>query len=337
MDIPSVLQRLVEGRDLSADETSQLILSIMSGEIDHAQTAAIFMGLRCKGETADEIVGAARAMREKAVRIESTHTVIADTCGTGGDRSGTFNISTVTAFLVSATGVVVAKHCNRSASSKCGSADLFEALGLRLDAPVDQVTRCLDETGFTVLFARSMHPAMKHVAPVRSSLGIRTVFNFLGPLTNPAGATHQLIGISDGKYRRLYAEVLAELGAQGAMVVHGRDGLDEVSLTCETEAIRWENGEFSELTVVPEDVGLKRCAKEDLLGGDKEANAAIAQAILRNEDRGPKRDATVLNAGAVLWTVGAAADLRAGVEKATETLESGKAWEKVLEVRKILG
>ncbi len=337
MDIPSILQRLAEGNDLSVDQTSDLILSIMSGELDQAQTAAIFMGLRCKGETADEIVGAARAMREKAVRISSRHTVIADTCGTGGDRSGTFNISTVTAFVVSAAGVVVAKHCNRSASSKCGSADLFEALGLRLDAPVDQVTRCLDETGFTVLFARSMHPAMKHVAPVRSSMGIRTIFNFLGPLTNPAGATHQLIGISEGKYRRLYAEVLAELGAEGAMVVHGRDGLDEVSLTGETDAIRWKDGDFSELTIVPEDAGLKRCVKKDLLGGDKNANAAIAEAILRNEDKGPKQDATLLNTGAVLWTVGTARDLREGVERARETLESGRAWEKLQEVRKILG
>lgn len=337
MDISSALQKLAQRQDMSAAETSELILSIMSGELDQAQTAAILMGLRCKGETADEIVGAARAMREKAIRITSRHTRIVDTCGTGGDHSGTFNISTVTAFVAAGAGVVVAKHCNRSASSRCGSADLFEALGLRLDASPDQVTRCLDETGFTVLFARAMHPAMKHVAPVRTSLGIRTIFNFLGPLTNPAGATHQLIGISERKYLRLYAEALAELGVECALVARGCDGLDEVSLASETEAIQWDGRSFRELTLRPEDAGLARCSREDLLGGDRETNAAIATAVLQNRDTGPKRDAVLLNAGAVLWTAGVAPDLRNGVEKAAESLQSGAAWEKLLEVRAILG
>jgi anthranilate phosphoribosyltransferase len=337
MDISSILQKLSQQQDLSAAETSELILSIMSGELGQVQTAAVLMGLRCKGETAEEIVGAARAMREKAIRITSRHRRIVDTCGTGGDHSGTFNISTVTAFVAAAAGIVVAKHCNRSATSRCGSADLFEALGLRLDASTDQVTRCLDETGFTVLFARAMHPAMKHVAPVRTSLGIRTIFNFLGPLTNPAGATHQLVGISDGNYLRLYAEVLAELGAERVLVVHGCDGLDEVSLASETRAVEWDGRNLRELTLTPEDVGLTRCSRDDLLGGDKRTNAAIATAVLQNRDTGPKRDAVLLNAGAVLWTAGAAPDLRGGVDQAAKSLRSGGAWEKVLEVRKLLG
>ncbi|MFH1739270.1 MAG: anthranilate phosphoribosyltransferase [bacterium] len=337
MDLPSILQKLAQREDLSATETSGLILVMMSGELDQAQTAAILMGLRCKGETAEEIAGAARAMREKAVRITSRHNRIVDTCGTGGDHSGTFNISTVTAFVVAGADVVVAKHCNRSASSRCGSADLFEGMGLCLEASPDQVTQSLDKTGFTVLFARAMHPAMKFVAPVRSSLGIRTIFNFLGPLTNPAGATHQLVGISDEKYLRLYAQVLADLGAECALVVHGNDGLDELTLVGETKAVQWDGSELRELTLTPEDAGLSRCSREDLLGGDLEENVAIATAILQNRDTGPKRDTVLLNAGAVLWTAGAASDLRSGVEQAVGSLNSGRAWEKVQQVREILG
>jgi len=337
MDIPSILNKLAQKADLSAAETSELMSTMMSGQLDTMQTAAILMGLRCKGETAEEIAGAARAMREKAVQIRSRHERIVDTCGTGGDHSGTFNISTVSAFVVAACGVTVAKHCNRSASSRCGSADLFEGLGLNLEATPEQVTQCLEETGFTVLFARSMHPAMRHVAPVRTALGIRTIFNFLGPLTNPAGATHQLVGISDKKYLSLYAQVFAELGTKRCLVVHGLDGLDELTLSADSQAVLWDGSELKDLTVSPEDGGFSRCSRTELLGGDREVNAAIAKSILQNHDTGPKRDAVLLNAGAVLWTAEVASDLRSGVRQAEESLLSGKAWEKVEEVRAILG
>ncbi|MBZ0256840.1 anthranilate phosphoribosyltransferase [bacterium] len=323
------MDQIISGQSLSEETAGEAISNVMRGELAPTQIAALLTALRCKGETLEEIAGAAKAMRDHALPIPTQQTGLIDTCGTGGDRSGTFNISTVTAFIVAGSGVPVAKHGNRSASSKCGSIDVLEKLGVNINLGPDGIAKCLDQCGIGVLFARMVHPAMKHAAPVRGELGFRTIFNFLGPLTNPAKPTYQLVGISDGAYLELYAKCLHKMGIQRAWVAHGANGLDELSLTGTSKVVEMIGGELRAFEVSPQDAGLQPCAIVDLLGGDADHNAALASAILKNEEVGPKRDAALLNAGAALAVAGKADGIQAGIERAKESLQSGAAWQKL--------
>jgi len=326
--LQEVLGKVVEGDRLSAPEARSSFEAIMDGRVPPARLAAFLIGLRMRGETVVEITEFARVMRERVTRIRCDAPVILDTCGTGGDGSATFNISTLAAFVVAAAGVVVAKHGNRSVSSRCGSADLLQGLGVRVDVPVETVERSLREVGLGFLFAPALHGAMRHAAPVRRELGVRTVFNILGPLTNPAGARHQLLGVYDPSRLRLMAEVLKELGGERAMVVHG-DGLDEITLHGPTRVAELRDGRVLERDLTPEDAGLPRVRLEELAGGEVETNVAIARAVLSGV-RGPRRDVVLLNAGAALTVAGRADDLREGVEIAAQAIDSGGA-QRVLE------
>lgn len=332
MEIREVLNLLARGETLSAEQTGDIFKTLMAGELTASQIGALLGMMGTRPPDAEELAGAARVMRDVCVKIPHEIDVLVDTCGTGGDHSGTFNISTCVAFVVAAAGAPVAKHGNRSATSRCGGADLLEVMGWDLDAEPGKLEACLKETGFTFLFARKMHPAMRHVAPVRSELGIRTIFNFLGPMSNPAGASHQLVGISDPSMRRVYAEALGCLGSKVAMVVCSRDGLDEISLASDTDVVEWRDGSVKAYTISPRDAGLELCEKEALIGGTVEENQRITQEILRDGATGPKRDVVVLNAAAALCVAGKAPDIRAGAVEAAEAISSGAAWAKVEEV-----
>jgi anthranilate phosphoribosyltransferase len=307
---------------------------LLAGEATPAQTGAFLMGLRVKGETEDEVVGLVESMRAASVKISPGRDDLVDLCGTGGDGSGTFNISTAASLVVAGAGAAVAKHGNRSASSQCGSADVLEALGVPIDLPPDRVRLSIEENGFGFLFARAYHPAMKHVAPVRGELRIRTVFNFLGPLTSPAGVQRQLVGVSDDAFRPTLARVLERLGTQHAWVVHGEGGLDELTIagaTWVTEVGPRVNGKASlkELSIRPEDCGVQSGSLEALKGGDAATNAGIIEKILQGEP-GLCREAVVLNAAAALFVSARAGDLREGAAMACDAIDSGSA-RKVLE------
>jgi len=304
---------------------------IMDGRLPPARLAALLIALRMRGETVTEITEFARVMRERATPVRCEARVILDTCGTGGDGAGTFNISTLTAFVAAAAGVVVAKHGNRSVSSRCGSADLLQGLGIRVDVPVETVERSLREIGIGFLYAPRLHDAMRHAAPVRRELGVRTVFNLLGPLTNPAGARHQLLGLYDPARLEIVAEVLRELGSERVMVVHG-EGLDEIALHGSTRVAELDRGEVRVREIVPEDAGLGRARLRDLLGGDPGENVRIARGILDGE-RGPRRDVVLLNAAAALLVAGRAADLEQGARQAAEAIDSGAARDVVERLR----
>lgn len=315
----------VEGRDLTGEQMRGAIECMLRGEATPAQTAALLVALRTKGETADELAEAARVMRAHAVPVEVPgQGPILDTCGTGGDGAGTFNISTVAAIVVAACGVRVAKHGNRAASSKCGSADVLEALGVKLDMPPERIGGCIAEVGIGFMFARAHHPAMRHVGPVRAELGIRTLFNLLGPVTNPACATHQLLGIGDGSKQLLMAEVLKRLGSRAAWVVNGDGGLDEVALSGPTEVVTLSDGKLGRMTVQPADFGVEPAPLEALVGGDAGVNAGIARAILDGE-QGPRRDAVVVNVASALCVVGAVDNVAQGAERARGALDDGSA------------
>jgi anthranilate phosphoribosyltransferase len=315
------LARVARGEPLSEDEAGSAMGAIMDGEATSAQIGGLLGALAARGETEDEIVGFARVMRERAVPLRS-HGAI-DTCGTGGDGALTFNISTVASLVVAACGVKVAKHGNRSASGSCGSADVLEALGLRLDPPIEVVQRSLDEVGWAFLFAPRFHAATRHAVLPRRELGVRTAFNLLGPLTNPARPETQLVGVARADLAPLLARCLARLGARRAWVVHG-SGLDELSPFGETTVAALEDGAVRSFVVAPEAAGLERCAPEALRGGEAKANAAIALGVLSGE-RGPRRDAVVLNAAAALVVAGRARDLREGARAAQAAIDSGAA------------
>lgn len=332
MGIQEALRKLVNGEVLDAVQIGEIFNSLMEGELTEGQIGALLGILAMRTPRVQELVGAAKAMRKACVKIKPATEDSVDTCGTGGDRAGTFNISTCTALVAAAGGAEVPKHGNRSATSQCGGADLLEAMGWDLDAEPDKVEACLKQTGFTFLFARKMHPAMRHVAPVRAALGIRTIFNFLGPLSNPAGAPRQLVGISDSNLMGTYARALAELGAKAAMVVSSHDGLDEISLCAPTDVVELHDGEFQERTISPEDFGLTRCEKGALTGGTVEENVRITEEILRDKQEGPKQDAVLINAGAALYIAGKASDIQQGVQRSRELIASGAAWAKVQEV-----
>ncbi len=323
MDWPRVLGSLADGVDISREEARDAMSAVMSGEATPAQVSAFIVALRIKGETVEEMTGLVEAMREAAVKVDIQGPVV-DTAGTGGDRSHTFNISTTAAFVAAAAGARVAKHGNRSASSRSGSADVLEALGMRIDLTPDASVELLDATGFAFFFAPLYHPAMRHAAPVRRELGIPTVFNFLGPLANPAGARRQSIGVSDQKMAERMIGVLATLGAEYAFVVHGEDGLDEVTTTGPTYVYRLRDGEVTHAEFTPEDFGVPRSSLQDLVGGDATTNARITRAVLAGEP-GPKRDATLINASPAIVAAGLASGFVEGVEMAREAIDSGAA------------
>jgi anthranilate phosphoribosyltransferase len=319
---PQVLLRLTRHEDLSSDEAAEVMRQIMSGEATQGQVGGFLMALRTKGETVDEIEGLARTMLEFANPVEAPSPVI-DTCGTGGDRSGTFNISTVSAIVVAGAGVPVAKHGNRAASSRCGSADLLEALGVQIDLDRDGVRRCLETAGISFMFAPNFHPAMGHAGPVRRELRVPTVFNFLGPLTNPARPYAQVVGVSDERMLPLMAEVLARRGVR-AKLFRGEDGLDELTTTGISTVYDVKGGSVRERHLDPLELGLGRARPEDLAGGDADVSAAITRAILDGE-QGPKRDVVLLNAGAALQVAGFAETLQEGMATAARAIDDGDA------------
>jgi anthranilate phosphoribosyltransferase len=334
--IAEALRTVVERRDLTRIEAAAAMEAIMTGAATNAQIAAFLVALRMKGETVEELIGFAQVMRQKAVRVRTRgnegpasltgtdREMLIDTCGTGGDASGTFNVSTATAFVVAGAGLKVAKHGNRSASSLCGSADVVETLGVSLELTAPQVGRCVDEVGIGFLYAPLLHTAMKHVMGARREMGIRTVFNLLGPLTNPASANAQVIGVAAAALTEPLARVLAELGTHRAFVVHGADGLDEISNTGDSQLSEVREGAVRTFSVRPEDFGFSRASIADLRGGDREQNAQIIRELLAGA-QGARRDIVLMNAAAALVAGGRARELREGVEHAARSLDSGAA------------
>ena len=323
--LQATLGKVSAGEHLSMEEMASTIDAIMQGECEDRDIAALLTGLRANGETVDEVAGAAAAMRKHMAKISSSRTGLIDTCGTGGDGSGTFNISTAAAIVTAAAGVPVAKHGNRGITSKSGSADVLAALGVNIEASLPVVERCLDELGLCFCFAPLMHQSMKHVAAVRRSLGVPTIFNMLGPLCNPAEASFQLIGVGRAELRPMLAEALAKLGVQRAAVVHGEDGLDEVTLSGRTYVSLVEGETIDEHMWSPEDFGLAQADKDTMLVDGPEASAAMIRNIFAGENRGPARDIVVLNAAAALWTAGKESDQRACAQLAADAIDSGTA------------
>ncbi len=325
--IREAIPPLVDRHDLTEAEASACMEELMSGAATPAQVAAFLIALRMKGETVDEITGLARVMREKSLRVEIEGPLL-DTCGTGGDASRTFNVSTAAAFVAAGAGARVAKHGNRAMSSDCGSADVLEALGGKIDLPPEGVKRCIEQAGFGFMFAQVYHPAMKHIAPVRREIGVRTVFNILGPLTNPARAEHHVLGAPDGATAEKLAAVLARLGTGHAFVVHGEDGLDEISVSSATDVFEVHDGavlcrrfELAELGLAPHDPSALR-------GGSPEQNAVALRRVLCGEP-GPLRDFTLVNAAAALVAADLASDMRAGLALAAQSIDEGKATERL--------
>ena len=322
--IQEAIKDLIAGVDLGRARTRAVMEQIMSGQATDAQIGAFLVALRIKGETIDEIAGGAEAMREKATPIVTVRPDLIDTCGTGGDDSGTFNISTTVAFVACGAGLAVAKHGARSISSQCGSADVLAALGVNVEATPEKVGECIDEVGIGFLFAVALHGAMKHAIGPRRELATRTVFNILGPLTNPAGAKRQLLGVFDGALTEALAGVLRELGSERALVVHGSDGLDEITLTGPTQVSELRDGQISTRQIHPEDFGLQVVSAEALKGGDADYNARILREVLDGRE-GPQRDVVLLNAAAAMVVGGLAEDITAGLEVARASIDSGKA------------
>jgi anthranilate phosphoribosyltransferase len=329
--IKDAIGKLAAGRSLGADEAADATGEIMDGAATPVQIAAFLTALRVKGETVEEIVGCARAMRRRVVRVEAGPGVLLDTCGTGGDGLGTFNISTLSAIVVAACGVRVAKHGNRASSSKCGSADLLEILGVKIEQSKEKAESMLREVGFAYLHAPSFHPAMKHAGPIRKELGFRTIFNILGPISNPANANVQVVGIFSPSLVRPLAEVLQALGSQHVFTFHGHGGLDELSTTGENHAIEMVDGRLVDRTIGPESAGLPLAKAEDLLGGSPLENAAITREIFAGT-KGPKRDIVVLNAAVALVAAGAASDPLDGARRAAEAIDSQAARRKLEQI-----
>jgi len=325
--IREAIQSLISGNSLTGDEAASVMEEIMQGEATPAQFGAFVTALRLKGETVDEIVGLAKVMRAKAVPVTISEPVV-DTCGTGGDGSHTFNISTTAAFVAAGAGLKVAKHGNRAMSSQCGSADVLEALGVKIDLDAGQVQRCLQEVGMGFMFAPAFHPAMKFAAAPRREIGIRTVFNILGPLTNPAGAKAQVMGVADGSLVEKLASVLGGLGCHHALVVHGEDGLDEITITGKTQVCELKDDNIKSYSISPEDCSLSRAAPDSLKGGSVDDNAGLLREILSGAF-GPQRDVVLMNAAAVLLAGDMVETLQQGILLAKEVVDSGKALAKL--------
>lgn len=328
MTIQEAIANLIDAQHLSQAEMTGVMNQIMSGDATDAQIGAFLIALRIKGETEDEIAGAAAVMREKATPIATKHDVIVDTCGTGGDHSGTFNISTTAAFVTAGAGLCVAKHGNRAATSQSGSADVLKALGVNIEASPETISKCLDDVGIGFLFAVSLHGAMKYAIGPRREVGARTIFNALGPLTNPAGAKRQVIGVYSPSLTETLASVLGTLGSERAFIVHGSDGLDEITLTGPTRVSELKDGSVSTYNISPGDFGLAQASADGLKGGNADLNAEITRSILKGEE-GPRRDIVLLNAAAAIVAGGKAGDLNEGVKIAAEVIDAGKALEKL--------
>lgn len=328
MNIQSALQTVLDRQNLSSDQMREVMSSIMSGGATPAQIGGLLIALRCKGETVEEIAAAAQVMRELATKVEVSGAHIIDTCGTGGDGANTFNISTTAAFVVAAAGGQVAKHGNRSVSSRSGSADVLEAAGVNLELTPEQVARCVKEIGVGFLFAPRHHGAMKHAIGPRKEMGVRTLFNLLGPLSNPAGAPNQLIGVFSKDWLEPLARVLKKLGSEHVMVVHAEDGLDEISIGANTSVAELKNGEIRVYQVSPEQFGIDRADLSTLAVNSAEDSLKILRSVLDNE-RGPARDIVVLNAGAAIYAANLTDSLAAGVDRARQVLENGSAKEKL--------
>ena len=326
--LKNILSKLPDRIDLTEIEAEDVMREIMAGNATDAQIAAYLMGLRMKGETIEEISGSVRAMRSLAIRVPISDPQVVDTCGTGGDASHTFNISTATAFIVAGAGITVAKHGNRSVSSRSGSADVLAALGVNIDLSPQKIGDCINEVGIGFLFAPLYHGAMKHCAKPRADMGIRTLMNIMGPLSNPAGATIQILGVYEASLTEKLAQVLVRLGTQHCFVLHGMDGLDEISLAGPTTIAEGKNGRVASYVVKPEDFGLKPVAPQELLGGTPKDNAAIIQDILRGS-HSPKRDIVLMNAAPALVACNKATSLKAGYEEASRILDSGAPFEKL--------
>lgn len=331
--IKEAIKMLIEGISLSEAEMIEAMRDIMEGRATDAQIASFLTALRIKGETVDEITGAAKVMREKVARINAPDDTV-DTCGTGGDLAHTFNISTTTAIVVASAGVPVAKHGNRSVSSRSGSADVLEALGVKIDLEPEKVERCLQETGFGFMFAPIFHPAMKYAIGPRRELGIRTIFNILGPLTNPAGAKNQVLGVFSDELTETMARVLGNLGANHVFVVHGEDGLDEITNTGRTKVSELRDRKVETYFLEPKDFGLSIGKGEDLLGGSAEENAKIMIDILKGE-KGHKRDIVIMNSAIALMAGNKTEDIREAVEEVTSVIDSGMAMEKLEEIKEV--
>jgi len=332
--IKEAIAKAVAGKDLSRDEMKETFAEIMGGKANEPQIAAFITALRMKGESIDEITGGAEVMRAFATKINTKHRKVLDTCGTGGDASGTFNISTISAFVACGAGAIVAKHGNRSVSSKCGSADLLKELGVNIEADKAVVEKCIDEIGIGFLFAPLLHGAMKYATPVRRQIGIRTVFNVLGPLTNPAGARSQLLGVYDKALVEPLANALKNLGSDHALVVHGSDGMDEVTMTTDTYVAELKNGAVKTYRIDPSEFGFSKVDKEELAGGDAKRNSCIALDIL-NGKGGARTDAVLLNAGCAIYAVDKAPNIKKGIALAGESVRSGRALEKLNNLKEL--
>jgi len=334
MNIKEAISRVVLKQDLTETEMVDVMNEIMGGTATDAQIGSFITALRMKNETVEEITGAVRVMREKATAIPSGVDVngdgiLVDTCGTGGDESGTFNVSTTTAFVVAGAGISVAKHGNRSVSSNCGSADVLEAAGVALDISSDKIGQCIKEIGIGFLFAPALHGAMKYAIGPRKEMGIRTIFNILGPLTNPAGANVQVLGVFSEELTEPLAMMLGKLGSKRALVVHGEGNLDELTITGKTKISELQNGKVTTYHIAPSDFGLQKARIEDLQGGADAAESALQMRAVLSGEKGAKRDMVLLNSGAALMAAGLCENLKAGIETAAQVIDSGKATEKL--------
>jgi anthranilate phosphoribosyltransferase len=333
--ITDFIQKMIDRADLTEQEARAAMEEIMAGQASDAQIAGFLTALRMKGETAAELVGFAKVMREKAEPLWDNDILpVLDTCGTGGDRSGTFNISTATAFVAAAAGLHVAKHGNRSATSRCGSADVVEALGLDIQMPIDRLRRAIKDVGIGFLFAQRFHTSMKYVMPTRSQLKVRTVFNILGPLANPAGACFQVVGVYSPEIMELMANALCGLNTEHAFVVHGANRLDEVSISSRTYVVEIHRGEIRQFVMSPEDLGLPAAKMETITGGDAAQNARIIESVFAGE-RGPRRDVVLLNSAPAMVAGGAAKTWKEGLKLAAEMIDSGAALRKLVELREL--
>ena len=334
MDIQDAIKTVIDKTDLSKNEMRSVMNNIMTGECTDAQIAGFLVGLRSKGETVDEITAAANVMRELASRVHISHDNLIDTCGTGGDGHNTFNISTTAAFVVAAAGGYVAKHGNRSISSKSGSADVLEAAGVKLELTSEQVAQCVEEIGIGFMFAPMHHSAMKHALGPRKELGVRTVFNVLGPLTNPAGAKRQVIGVFSHDWLETLANVLKNLGSEQVMIVHSEDGMDEISISAATNIAELKDGEIKTYKIEPEQFGMQRADISTLAVENVEESFKVMQAVLDNQS-GPTQDIVLLNAGAAIYTAGIEDSLDSGITSAQQVIENGSARAKLNELVKL--
>jgi len=328
MNVKEAIKKAISGENIDQDNAYEVALAIMNGEATDAQIASLITALRMKGETVDEITGFVKAMRDKVTKINAREEYLIDTCGTGGDGTGTFNISTISAIVAAGAGCRVAKHGNRCVSSECGSADLLKELGVNIENPPEKVEKCIEEAGVGFLFAPLLHPAMKYAIGPRREMAVRTIFNILGPLTNPASAKRQLLGVYAKELTTPIANVLANLDSIHCMIVHGEDELDEITTTGKTFVCELKDGKVTEYTISPEDFGIKKSNPEDLKGGTPEINAKIALDILKGEN-GAKRDISILNSGAAIYVAGKAESLLDGIGKAKESIDSGEALKKL--------